>query len=409
MEYKPYGEISSRQSPSYAAGFAYAGARQDEMTGLQDFGARFYDPTLGRFLSLDPIVADALDPRALNPYGYGLGNPISFVDVGGYSAFPALAGFLVGAAVTAATNGCVPCGSAAGGAVSGALAAQENGGDEWKGALVGGAIGAVTGWGLSHVGEAAGGSGSASAGETAGAAAKGGGSAAAAESTGHAAGTALSQSTLQTLHKSAFEEFVKVFAQTPTASAEAVVIASLAAAAPAVVQGPQSASGRGAGDDYLQGFQPSYSFEAILKGEPYISRVTVAALHPTTELVEAGIVGLIILGPSLWLEAPAGPLLTDLGISGDAGVLTEIADVTAAGSRYANIATKLSPQEFQSNLVSSGYKIIRQTTGMNGPVTVLSNGAKTYTIYTSTSTGAASAQVTNAAGEILSKIRFGGP
>ncbi len=46
--------------------------------------------------------------------------------------------------------------------------------------------------------------------------------------------------------------------------------------------------------------------------------------------------------------------------------------------------------------------------GSNGPVTVLSNGQKIYTIYTATSTGSASVQVANAAGQILSKIRLSG-
>ncbi|HNP34891.1 MAG TPA: FG-GAP-like repeat-containing protein [Woeseiaceae bacterium] len=91
-----------------------------------------------------------------------------------------------------------------------------------------------------------------------------------------------------------------------------------------------------------------------------------------------------------------------------AGAVTKVANVTAAGSRYANLATNLTAREFQANLLSNSYRIVRQTTGANGPVTILSNGQKTYTIYTATSTGSASAQVTNAAGDILSKIRLGG-
>jgi RHS repeat-associated protein len=89
------------------------------------------------------------------------------------------------------------------------------------------------------------------------------------------------------------------------------------------------------------------------------------------------------------------------------GAATEVANVTAAGSRYTNLATNLTAREFQANLVSNGYRVVRQTTGSNGPVTILSNGEKSYTIYTATSTGSASAQVTNAAGDILSKIRLG--
>jgi RHS repeat-associated protein len=91
------------------------------------------------------------------------------------------------------------------------------------------------------------------------------------------------------------------------------------------------------------------------------------------------------------------------------GESTTVLNITAKGSRYTNLAVDLSAAKFQSNLLSNGYKIVQQTVGSNGPVTVLSNGEKTYTIYVATSTGAESAQVTNAAGEILAKIRFGIP
>lgn len=83
--------------------------------------------------------------------------------------------------------------------------------------------------------------------------------------------------------------------------------------------------------------------------------------------------------------------------------------MTAAGARVSNLAANLTAREFQSNLVSNGYSVVRQTVGSNGPVTVLSNGQKTYTIYTATSTGNSSAQVFDAAGNTLSKIRLTGP
>jgi hypothetical protein len=77
------------------------------------------------------------------------------------------------------------------------------------------------------------------------------------------------------------------------------------------------------------------------------------------------------------------------GTIGGGGEATELAFATAKGSRYVNLAAKLTAREFQANLVSNGFKIVRQTVGSNGPVTVLSNGQKTYTIYTATSTGSA--------------------
>jgi hypothetical protein len=81
-------------------------------------------------------------------------------------------------------------------------------------------------------------------------------------------------------------------------------------------------------------------------------------------------------------------------------------EVTKAGSRQVNRATDVTAADFKSNLISSGYKVINESLGKNGPVTVVSDGAKTYTIYTRSSTGAPGAQLTNTAGEIIVKINL---
>jgi filamentous hemagglutinin len=82
--------------------------------------------------------------------------------------------------------------------------------------------------------------------------------------------------------------------------------------------------------------------------------------------------------------------------------------ITDKGSRYPNRETDVSATEFQANLVANGFTVVKQTVGSNGPVTILSNGQTTYTIYTATSTGSASAQAT-VNGKIVVKIRLGGP
>jgi RHS repeat-associated protein len=113
------------------------------------------------------------------------------------------------------------------------------------------------------------------------------------------------------------------------------------------------------------------------------------------------------LAASLWLAGSA--VRAAAGAIMGARAATEVAfDITAKGARYANLATKLTAREFQANLISSGFRVIRQTIGPNGPVTILSDGQKIYTIYTATSTGTARVQVANAAGQILSKIRLAG-
>jgi hypothetical protein len=76
--------------------------------------------------------------------------------------------------------------------------------------------------------------------------------------------------------------------------------------------------------------------------------------------------------------------------------------------RVLNVATDVPPAEFQANLEANGYSVTAQGVSGNGPFTVLSNGGRTYTIYTATSTGEASAAVYDVAGESVLKYRFFG-
>ncbi|WP_245712858.1 RHS repeat-associated core domain-containing protein [Micromonospora nigra] len=48
-------------------------------TGLTIIGARAYDPVIGRFISVDPII-DNKDPQQWNPYSYGHNSPIHYSD-----------------------------------------------------------------------------------------------------------------------------------------------------------------------------------------------------------------------------------------------------------------------------------------------------------------------------------------
>jgi RHS repeat-associated protein len=59
--------------------FAYTGELHD-LTGLTYLRARYEDPSLGRFLSRDPIAGNPRSCQTLNRYSYVLNNPVTLVD-----------------------------------------------------------------------------------------------------------------------------------------------------------------------------------------------------------------------------------------------------------------------------------------------------------------------------------------
>jgi len=69
-------------------------------------------------LQPDPLVQDPTDPQTLNRYSYCRNNPVNLVDPSGYGWFrkliAAVVAVFVAVVVTIATDGCVPCGVAAG-------------------------------------------------------------------------------------------------------------------------------------------------------------------------------------------------------------------------------------------------------------------------------------------------------
>jgi len=54
----------------------FTGALTDE-SGLVDLNARVYSPSLGDFLSADPLEGTAANPPSYNEYGYVQGNPVN--------------------------------------------------------------------------------------------------------------------------------------------------------------------------------------------------------------------------------------------------------------------------------------------------------------------------------------------
>ena len=70
----------------------FTGKERDTESGLDYFGARHDNPSLGRFMQTDPKPDSSLvsNPQSLNRYAYVQNNPLKFVDIRGECVSPAL-------------------------------------------------------------------------------------------------------------------------------------------------------------------------------------------------------------------------------------------------------------------------------------------------------------------------------
>ncbi len=78
--YTPYGEELNREAPNEPG---YTGKFEEPDLGINDFGARWYDPRIGRFLAIDPVGFSPDNPQSFNRYAYANNNPYGFVDPDG--------------------------------------------------------------------------------------------------------------------------------------------------------------------------------------------------------------------------------------------------------------------------------------------------------------------------------------
>ncbi len=76
-QHSRYGDYSTR--------YRFNGKEQDEATGFYYYGARYYTPSLSRWLSTDPLAEKY---QGFSPYNYTLNNPIMLVDPDGRAAIP---------------------------------------------------------------------------------------------------------------------------------------------------------------------------------------------------------------------------------------------------------------------------------------------------------------------------------
>jgi len=81
LGYTPYGNLTKDEG-EYNAKYKY-NSKELDSTGLYYYGARYYDPELGRFITPDPISPNIYNPQNLNKYTYCLNNPIKNIDPAG--------------------------------------------------------------------------------------------------------------------------------------------------------------------------------------------------------------------------------------------------------------------------------------------------------------------------------------
>nr|WP_255486532.1 RHS repeat-associated core domain-containing protein [Luteimonas sp. MC1782] len=112
-EYEPYGKVLNRPVHD---GPGYTGHVEDAATGLVQMQQRYYDPGIGRFLSVDPVTAYSSPVVQFNRYRYANSNPYRFIDPDGRCARATgsmICGGAAGMAAMATTAKAIPTGARA--------------------------------------------------------------------------------------------------------------------------------------------------------------------------------------------------------------------------------------------------------------------------------------------------------
>jgi RHS repeat-associated protein len=84
-DYYPFGSELQIVTNDPGNHHKFTGKELDAESGLYNFGARYYGPVIGRFITPDPLLASGhpLNPQTWNRYTYALNNPVRYVDPDG--------------------------------------------------------------------------------------------------------------------------------------------------------------------------------------------------------------------------------------------------------------------------------------------------------------------------------------
>jgi len=78
IEYVPFGEVFlEEKNAKWNTPYLFTSKELDRETGLYYFGARYQDPKLGIFISVDPLAEKF---AGYSSYNYALNNPLGFID-----------------------------------------------------------------------------------------------------------------------------------------------------------------------------------------------------------------------------------------------------------------------------------------------------------------------------------------
>ena len=81
IEYVPFGEIFiEERNNTWNTPYLFNAKEYDEETGMYYYGARYYDPRISLWMSVDPLAEKNHD---LSPYNYTANNPIRYIDPDG--------------------------------------------------------------------------------------------------------------------------------------------------------------------------------------------------------------------------------------------------------------------------------------------------------------------------------------